>query len=81
MGEVGLWRLRVIAGTMTDSTVGGANREPSTVELVTGAVPKLGGLVDDLIESGEDVISELHLGDGGRTSASSADGEASDTLL
>lgn len=66
---------------MTDSTVGGANRESTTVKLVTGAVPVLGGFVDDLIECREDVISKLYFSDRGRTSASGTDSEASDTLL
>ena len=54
---------------------------PEQVELIAGAVPELGSLVDNLVKGREDVISELHLGDCCCTGSSGTNSETSDTLL
>jgi hypothetical protein len=79
--EVSFRGLTVVVSAVTYSTAGGSNCELSALKLITGSVSELSGFINDLIESREDIISELHLSDGGCASASSTDREASDTLL
>lgn len=71
----------MIACSVTDGATGRSNSELATVELVTRSVAELGSFIDDLIESGEDVVSKLHLSDGCSTSGSHTNSKASNTLF
>ena len=66
---------------MTDGTVRRPNGKLATIELVTRPVAELGCLVDNLIKGRENVVSELHLSDGGSSSRRSSNCKTSDTLL
>src|SRR5690554_5116963 len=81
MGKVGFWRLRVIKRTGNAPAIGGTNGQPADIEQVSGAVTELGTLVDDLVESRKNIISELDLGHGHRALGRQAIGKADDALL
>lgn len=51
----------MVEPSVANSSPGGSECERSTVELSTGSESEFGSLVDDLIESREDVVSELNL--------------------
>lgn len=66
---------------MANGSVRRANSELTTVELVAGTVPVLGSLVDNLVESREDVVSELHLSNRGSSRGRGTNCKSSDTLF
>lgn len=61
VAEISLRRLGVVVSTVAHGTAGRSDRQTAAVELVSGSVPELGGLVDQLVESRKDVICELDL--------------------
>merc|ERR1712072_455459 len=71
----------MIMSTMSHRAVRGSDRKASHVEFVPGAVPELRSLVDNLVESRENIVRELDLSDGGRPDGGHADGEPDDALL
>lgn len=67
---------------MPYTTTGHSDNQPSyicTRRALT--VPELGGLVDDLVECGEDVVRELDLRDGLQALRSGTNGKPNDSLL
>ena len=70
----------MVEAAVPDGHGGRADGEAPTVVLAAGAVAQLGGLVDDLVEGGEDVVGELDLGDGSVAHGGYADPEARDAL-
>jgi hypothetical protein len=56
VAEVRLGGLGVIVAAVAHRPAGCANSQTAAVELVAGAVAELGGLVDQLVEGGEDVV-------------------------
>jgi hypothetical protein len=81
VSEVGLRRLRVVVSSVADGTAWRPNSQFSAVKLIARSISIFSRFVHDLIEGWEDVISELHLSNGGRTCSRHANSEASDTLL
>lgn len=67
--------------TVTDCAVGRSENELAAIKFVTRTISVLGSLVDNLIESRENVISELHLSDGSCAGGCEADSKTTDTLL
>lgn len=66
---------------MTDGPIGTPNGQLSTVELISGSISEFGCLIYDLVESGENVVSKLHLGNGRSSRSCSANRKSSDSLL
>lgn len=81
VGKVTLGTLGVIVGTVANSSVRRPDSEASTVELITTSIPELGCFIHNLIESWENVISELHLSNSSSPRGSSTNSEAGNTLL
>lgn len=81
MGEIGLGRLRMVAGTVPNSTTRCAEDERAAVEFVARSVSVFSSLIDELIESGEDIISKLHFSNHVCSDRSHADSEAGDALF
>lgn len=53
----------MVVATMPDSTTGGSDSQPTTVEEPSGPVPHLGCFIDDLVKGREDIVCELDLCD------------------
>ena len=81
VGEIGLGRLRMIQSSVTNSTPRCSKCQLSTLELAPRSISILGSLVYDLVESGEDVIAKLDLGDGSVPSYGYSNREPSNTLF
>lgn len=81
----------MIVATMADCRTGRADDQSSTVPLISTAISHFGSLVDwgyesheeitNLVEGGENVISELDFSNGTMTAEGHSDGKAYDALL
>mmetsp|Transcript_9571 Transcript_9571/g.33928 ORF Transcript_9571/g.33928 Transcript_9571/m.33928 type:complete len:698 (+) Transcript_9571:268-2361(+) len=80
MGEVRLHALAVVHAAVAHCGARCADRDVATTTAHI-AVPVLGNLVHDLVEGWEDVVSELHLGDGLVACHRQAHGKTGDGLL
>ena len=81
MAEVGLGRLRVIMTSMTNSSIRRTDRQTSHIEHTSTTITIFSGLIHDLIESREDIIRELNLGNRGVAHSSHTNSKTSDTLF
>lgn len=79
--EVCLRGLRVVQRAVANCTPVRADRQRTTVELVARSEAIFSCFVHDLIECGEDVVTELDLSDCGDTDAGETNAECGDTLL
>lgn len=83
MHEVRLWSLAVVMATVADSSVRNSAGDSSGIKETSGSISVLGDFVVELrqdecilrylIEGGENVVSELDLGDGNASSSCEAD--------
>lgn len=81
MSEVCLRRLRVVKCTVADSTPSCPDCKGSAFELTTRTVSILCGLIDNLIEGWEDIVTKLYLCDSGMPGNSQPNSESDNTLL
>lgn len=81
MSKVRLGGLRVIQRTMTYSTPSRPESQLADLELTSRAISVLGSLVDNLVESRENVISELDLSNGRMPHRSDTNRKPCNTLL
>ncbi len=81
MSEVSLGRLAVVMCTMADGSVGRSNSELAAVKFVSGSIPVFCSFVYNLVESWEDIVSELHFGDGSGSTGGCTDCKACNALF
>lgn len=81
MCEVSFGRLRVVAGTVTDSTARRSHHKVPAVEFVSRSVPVFSCFICQLIESREDIICELHFSNHICSCLSHSNCESSDSLF
>jgi len=79
--KVSLGRLRVVQSAVPNCPIRRPDRQLAAIELITRSVSEFGGLVHYLVEGWENVVSKLHLGDGGSPGSGSSNRKSSDALL
>ena len=80
MREEGLDRLRVVQGSVNAAAVRGPDDHRHT-EVTVRAIPDARSLLNDLVESREDEVGELHLGDRDQAVDGHPDADAGDQGL
>ena len=81
MCEVALHTLTVIQAPVAHRTTGSADSQSAAIELVATSITKLGRFIHQLIERGENVISELYLTNGYLSHTCIPNSEADDSLF